>query len=75
LQRRKARDTQAREELLQFLNHRDQIPAYRLRTDEDNRLPYASHFRVEGGDSIVERCDGAYVRLRPSRTRWTISVN
>ena len=52
------------------------IGTCRSRTNADDRLPRAALGRVEGGDGIVEGRDVAeFVRSRPSRTRWTISLS
>jgi len=40
--------------------------ACRSRTNADDRLPRASFGRAEGGDAIVESCDGADVRPQSS---------
>jgi len=40
--------------------------ACRSRTNTDDRLPRASFGRAEGGDAIVESCDGADVRPQSS---------
>src|SRR5438552_15688344 len=55
---------------------RDWLLSRVLRTNADDRLPLASLGRVESRDGILEVATlPMFVRRRPSRTRWTISLS